>query len=222
MGAVCGLAAGRAMAEYMLEQQIDDAAMRSAAYYGQTPGAEEAIAQGYGTAPQLRADVDPVLADALGLKPGQAIDVEILAHILSGHRPDGGDWPMQQGNQHRGEKAKSAAIAYMDLTLSAPKHFSIAWALAKTEAERNSLLQAHRTAVDKTLRYIEQQAIRGALGDGYEPGRMAAITVEHYAARPTTETIRTDPATGEVYTELRSVKARRELGEDWLPTMVRL
>jgi phage/plasmid primase-like uncharacterized protein len=211
MGAASGHAAGKAMAEYMLEQQIDDAAIRSAAYYGQTPGAEEAIAQGYGTAPQLRADVDPVLADVLGLKPGQAIDVDALGNILSGRRADGDELPMQQTNQHRGEKAKGVAVAYMDLTLSSPKSFSIAWALSETEAERNSLLQAHRTAVDKTLSYIEQQAIRGVLGDGYEPGRMASITVQHYTARPTIETIRTDPATGEVYTELRSAKVAGDM-----------
>jgi phage/plasmid primase-like uncharacterized protein len=224
MGAASGFAAGKAMAEYYLEQQIDVAAMRSAAYYGQTPGVEEAIAQGYGTAPQLRADIDPVLAEALGLKPGQAIDADTLANILSGHRADGGDLPTQQANQHRGEKAKGVAVAYMDLTLSAPKHFSIAWALAKTEAERNSLLQAHRTAVDKTLRYIEQQAIRGALGDGYEPGRMASITVQHYTARPTVETIRTDPATGEVYTELRSAKVAGDMqvhSHNLIPNMIR-
>jgi phage/plasmid primase-like uncharacterized protein len=198
--------------------------MRSAAYYGQTPGVEEAIAQGYGAAPQLRADIDPVLAEALGLKPGQAIDVEVLANILSGHRADGSDWPIPQQNQHRGEKAQGVAVAYLDVTLSAPKSFSIAWALAETEAERNSLLQAHRTAVDKTLRYIEQQAIRGALGDGYEPGRMASITVQHYTARPTVETIRTDPATGEVYTELRSAKVAGDMqvhSHNLIPNLIR-
>jgi conjugative relaxase-like TrwC/TraI family protein len=220
MGAASGLAAGRAMAEYMLEQQIDIAAMRSAAYYGQTAGTEEAIAQGYGAAPQLRDDTDPVLAEALGLKPGQAIDVEALANLLSGHRADGAALPINE-NQHRGVTTYANAgsedgkarhrVAYLDLTFSAPKHLSIAWAFAETEAERNSLHQAHRTAVDKTLRYIEQQAIRGALGDGTERGRMAAIRVEHYTARPTTETIRTDPATGEVYTELRSAKVTGDM-----------
>ena len=57
-------------------------------------------------------------------------------------------------------------VAYLDLTLSAPKSLSIAWAFAETEAERNSLLQAHRTARDETLRYVETQIIRSRMGDG--------------------------------------------------------
>jgi hypothetical protein len=42
--------------------------------------------------------------------------------------------------------------------------------------------------------------------DGFEAGRAAWITVDHFTARPTQETIRTDPETGEVYTEMHSVK----------------
>ena len=213
-GAASGLAGGRAMAVYLLEQQIDAAAMRSAAYYGQTPGVEEAIAAGHGAAPLLRPDIDPALAGALGLKPGP-VDVDTLAQILSGHRADGSALPVQ--HQHRevatygdneAEDGKVRhRVAYLDLTLSAPKHLSVAWAFAETEAERNSLLQAHRTARDETLRYIEQQAIGSRLGDGgTEPGRAAWITVDHFTARPTKETVRTDPETGEVYTELRSAK----------------
>jgi phage/plasmid primase-like uncharacterized protein len=216
MGAASGLAAGRAMAEYMLEQQVSEETMRAAAYYGQTAGVEEAIAQGYGAAPQLRADIDPALADALGLKPGQIIDVDTLAQILSGHRADGGDLPVQHQHKHVQTYGNNDSedgnvrhrVAYLDLTLSAPKHLSIAWAFAETEAERNSLLQAHRTARDETLRYIEQQAIRGRLGaggkGGYESARAAWVTVDHFVARPTRETIQSDPETGEVYTELRS------------------
>ena len=217
-GAAASLAAGKAMAEYLLEQQIDAAAMRSAAYYGQTPGVEEAIAQGYGAAPLLRLDVDPELAEALGLKPEQVIDAGTLANILSGHRADGEALPVQ--HQHRAVETYGDPesedgkvrhrVAYLDLTFSAPKHLSVARAFSETEAERNSLLQAHRTARDETLRYVEQQIIRGRLGaggeGGTEPGRAAWITVDHFTARPTKETIRTDPETGEVYTELRSAK----------------
>jgi conjugative relaxase-like TrwC/TraI family protein len=215
MGAASGPAGGKAMAVYLLEQQIDVAAMRSAAYYGQTAGVEEAIIEGHGAAPLLRTDIDPALAAALGLKPGQVIDVDTLANILSGRRSDGEALPVQ--HQHRdvttyGDPKEEDGkvrhrVAYLDLTLSAPKHLSVAWAFAGTEAERNSLLQAHRTARDETLRYIEQQAVRSSLGDsGTEPGRAAWITVDHFTARPTQETIRTDPETGEVYTQLRTAK----------------
>nr|WP_294516040.1 MobF family relaxase [uncultured Rhodopila sp.] len=214
MGAAGAVAGGKAMAEYLLEQQIDVAAMRSAAYYGQTAGVEEAIVQGYGAAPQLRTDIDLELAAALGLKRGEVIGVDALANLLSGHRADGEALPLKD-NQHRGVTTYGDTesedgevrhrVAYLDLTFSAPKHLSLAWAFAETEAERNSLLQAHRTAVAETLRYIEQQIIRGQT-DAAGPGRMAWITVQHYTARPTVEQVRTDPATGEVYTALQSAK----------------
>lgn len=206
------------MAVYLLEQQIPTEAMRAAAYYGQTPGVEDAIVAGYGTAPQLRADIDPTLADALGLKVGQPIGVDELAQILSGHRADGTALPGQHQNRDvttyrasdDGEGRDRHRVAYLDLTLSAPKHLGLAWFAAKSEAERNALLQAHRTAVGKTLRYVEQQVIRGRLGTGgslgHEPGRAAWITVEHYTARPTQERVCTDPTTGETYTELTSAK----------------
>ena len=165
MGAAGSVAEGKAMAVYLLEQQIPTEAMRAAAYYGQTPGIEEAIAAGYGAAPLLRNDIDPVLADALGLKQGQAIGVDELSQILSGNRADGTALPIQ--HQHRdvrtygkdddGDGKQRHRVAYLDLTLSAPKHVSLGWSFAKTEAERNALLQAHRIARDETLRYVEQQ-----------------------------------------------------------------
>ena len=218
MGAAGSVAEGKAMAVYLLEQQIPTEAMRAAAYYGQTPGIEEAIAAGYGAAPLLRNDIDPVLADALGLKRGQAIGVDELAQLLSGHRADGTALPGQKQNRdvttyhadNDGDGKDRHRVAYLDLTLSAPKHVSLAWSFAETKAERNALLQAHRTAVEKTLRYVEQQVIRGRLGAGgslgHERARAAWITVEHYTARPTQERVCTDPTTGETYTELTSAK----------------
>ena len=218
MGAAGSVAEGKAMAVYLLEQQIPAEAMRAAAYYGQTPGIEDAIAAGYGAAPLLRTDIDPALADALGLKQGQSIGVDELAQLLSGHRADGTALPGQHQNRDvttyhaydDGEGRDRHRVAYLDLTLSAPKHVSLAWSFAKTEAERASLLQAHRTAVEKTLRYIERQIIRSRLGAGgslgYETARAAWITVEHYTARPTQERVCTDPTTGETYTELTSAK----------------
>ena len=218
MGAAGSVAEGKAMAVYLLEQQIPTEAMRAAAYYGQTPGIEDAIAAGYGAAPLLRTDIDPALADALGLTRGQAIGVDQLSQILSGNRADGTALPVQ--HQHRDVRAYGKdddgdgklrhRVAYLDLTLSAPKHVSLGWSFAKTEAERNALLQAHRTARDETLRYVEQQIIRSRLGDGgslgHERARAAWITVDHYTARPTQERICTDPTTGETYTELTSAK----------------
>ena len=61
----------------------------------------------------------------------------------------------------------------------------------------------------ETLRYIEQQIIRGRLATAAKwprRARMAWITVQHYTAAPDGGTGSTDPATGEVYTALHSAK----------------
>ncbi len=218
MGAAGSPAAAQAMATYLLESQIPDEALRAAAYYGQTAGTEEALAAGHGAAPTLRADIAPELAEALGFVPGQVIDADSLGHILAGRRADGEPLPVQMQNRdvtsygraEDGDGKVRHRVAYLDLTLSAPKSLSVAWAFAETEAERNSLLQAHRTARDETLRYVEEQIVRARLGsggrDGTEPARAAWITVDHFTARPTQEATRTDPTTGEVFTELRSLR----------------
>jgi conjugative relaxase-like TrwC/TraI family protein len=218
MGAAGSPAAAQAMAAYLLESQIPDQALRAAAYYGQTAGTEEALSAGHGAAPTLRADIAPELAEALGFTPGQVVDADSLGHILAGRRADGEALPVQMqnrdvtsyGSAEDGDGKVRHRVAYLDLTLSAPKSLSVAWAFAETEAERNSLLQAHRTAKDETLRYVEEQIVRARLGsggrDGTEPARAAWITVDHFTARPTQEATRTDPTTGEVFTELRSLR----------------
>lgn len=216
LGAAGSASSAAAMTAYLLEQQVPVEAQALADYYGQIPGGAEALEAGYGAAPTLRPDLDPALAEALGLKPGQAIDAETLTHLLSGKRADGEVLPGQaqhQGVASYGEEGDGPVrhrVAYVDLTLSAPKHLSVAWAFAETEAERNSLLQAHRTAVSDTMAYLEEQIFRSRLGDagkgGNEPARGAWITVNHYTARPTRETTRIDPETGEVFTELSTAK----------------
>jgi hypothetical protein len=99
------------MAVYLLEQQIPTEAMRAAAYYGQTPGIKEAIAAGYGAAPLLRNDVDPALAEALGLKQGHAIGVDELSQILSGNRADGTALPVQHQRVGRQVASGIACLA---------------------------------------------------------------------------------------------------------------
>jgi len=104
-------------------------------------------------------------------------------------------------------------ISYMDLTFSAPKSVSLAWAFAETDAERNSILQAHRDARDArdaTLRYIEGEIAWGRKGDGGrdgdERGHLAWITADHFTSRPTVAVTRPDPVTGVVDTELHTLK----------------
>ena len=66
-GAAGGMAAARAMADYLQEKQLPDETLRAAEYYGQTKGAEAAITAGEGCAPTPRSDMAPEVAAALGI-----------------------------------------------------------------------------------------------------------------------------------------------------------
>lgn len=215
-GVAGGGAAAKAMAEYLTEQQISPDSMRAAEYYGQSAGADDAIAAGIGCVPTPRADMAPEVAEALGIVGNGPLSKEALAHVLNGQRADGeqldGDQraiAAYEGNAEAGSKERHQ-LAYLDLGTAAPKSLGVAWALAETDAERNSLLQAHRTANAELLRYVEDQlgwARTGKAGAGeYERAKIGWITCDHYTARPTEEKVRTDASTGEVYTELKSAK----------------
>ena len=82
--------------------------------------------------------------------------------------------------------------------------------MAPTEAERNIIAQAHKDAVASALRYVETEighARRGKGGRaGFDAGQIGWISFDHYSSRPTVEVARTDPATGQAYTELVTFK----------------
>ena len=179
-GAATSKAAATAMAVYLQEKQVSDDTLRAAAYYGQSKGAEDAIAAGQGCAPTPRADMAPEVARALGLDPARPLATDQLANLLGGQRADGAElegYRRGVGSYDPGAGSDAKVryeTAYLDLTLSAPKGVSVAWALAGTEAERNSLLQAHRTAVAETLRYVEDQVGWARAGRGGGSGRASA------------------------------------------------
>lgn len=213
-GVVGSAASARAMAAYLSEVQIDAGTMRTAAYYGQTTGTDEAIAAGLSCVPTPRADMAPEVAAALGIDPRTPLDVEAFGRVIAGKRADGEALPgsrpdVRTYKNDAGEDEERHRVAYLDLTLTAPKSLSVAWALAETDAERNSLLQAHRTANAEVMRYIEDQmgwARSGKDGEGeLERARIGWVTCDHFTARPTTETVRTNPATGESHTEIKSL-----------------
>jgi hypothetical protein len=140
-------------------------------------------------------------------------DHEILTpeereHLLSGRGADGRLLTVRQYQSRL--SASKTRIGYVDLTFSAPKSVSIAWAFAPTEAERAIIRQAHRDAIDSTMAEVERligRARKGAGGkDGWDPGSIAWVSFDHYAARPTVEVIRTTED-GETYTELYTLKA---------------
>ena len=108
--------------------------------------------------------------------------------------------------------AKRERVTFLDLTFSADKSLSVAWALAPTPAERAMLLDIHRTAVAETMRYVEQslgQVRRGDGGrNGIERGDIAWITFGHFTSRPTVDVERTDKE-GRSYTDFATVPLRR-------------
>lgn len=202
------------MAAYLTEATVPSAEAQSAAYYAQDRGSEEAHAVGMGTTPMPRRDLDPALAQALGVTLDRALTVEEFANVLSGRHTNGSEWPTAPRATRYQAKTNEDGIAigndrvsisYIDLTLQAPRSVSVAWAFAP-EAERQSIVQAHRNARDMTLAYIEKEIAKAGFGEGHaegsEAGRMAWITCDHYTARPTLAINRADAKTGVMATEL--------------------
>ena len=138
----------------------------------------------------------------------QDLTAEERDHILSGRGADGRVLTVRQ-YQKRLDTAK-ARIGYVDLTFSAPKSVSVAWAFAPTDAERAIIRQAHRDAIASTMQEVERLIGRARKGQGgrrgYDPGTIGWVSFDHYAARPTVEVVRTSPE-GENYTELYTMKA---------------
>ncbi|MDO9711771.1 MobF family relaxase [Paracraurococcus lichenis] len=206
-----------AYAAHLLEKTLAADRLAQAVYYtqGQAPPADRADAMG--AIPLVRADLDPALARALAITPHAVLAPEALAQLLAGRRADGEEIERASHQNPRvrtyedAEGATRHRIAGIDLTFSAPKSLSVAWAMAATEAERWSLLQAHRDAVTDALHYVEREiglAQGGKARSGpEEPARLAWITIEHFTARPTVEITRPDPLTGVVGTELYTVAA---------------
>lgn len=139
---------------------------------------------------------------ALGAKANR-LTADERAHILSGRAADGRELSDRQYKIAL-ESSKSR-IGYIDLTFSAPKSVSIAWAFAPASAERAIIHQAHIDAIDSVMRAIEKQIGRASIGrsarHGYEPGAIGWVSFDHYASRPTVEVVRTDES-GEPVTEL--------------------
>ncbi|WP_254073523.1 MobF family relaxase [Acidisphaera sp. S103] len=135
------------------------------------------------------------------LTPAQRVD------ILSGRTATGGELTTKQ--YHERMDTSRARIGYVDLTFSAPKSVSVAWAFAPTEAERGIIHQAHHGAINSVMLDIEAQIGRARKGkagqEGWEPGSIGWVSFDHYTARPTVEVIKTDRS-GQEYTELYTVK----------------
>ena len=145
----------------------------------------------------------------LGAKHAE-LTAEQRENILSGRTAQGGVLTVKQ--YHDRMDTSRARIGYVDLTFSAPKSVSVAWAFAPTDAERGMIHQAHHDAIGSVMKDIEAQIGRARKGDGgqdgWEPGAIGWVSFDHYAARPTVEVVRIDRS-GREYTELYTIKERR-------------
>jgi hypothetical protein len=101
--------------------------------------------------------------------------------ILSGHTATGGTLTTKQ--YHERMDTSRARIGYVDLTFSAPKSVSVAWAFAPTRAERGMIHQAHHDAIGNVMQDIEAQLGRARKGkagkDGWEPGAIGWVSFDH-------------------------------------------
>ena len=142
----------------------------------------------------------------IGLPAHREASPEELAHLANGKLATGRLF--DAADYRRQIHATRPPVGFVDMTFSADKSLSVAWALAPTEAERAALLEIHRRAVAETMTYAETQlgfARKGQGGaDGIEPGALGWISFQHYTARPAAEIERRDKE-GRAYTDMREV-----------------
>ena len=158
--------------------------------------------------PLVKSDADRAVKRflwAMGVKSDE-ITAEARANILAGRMADGAEISDRQYQKIL--DTSKTRIGYIDLTFSAPKSLSVAWAFAPTKAERAIMHQAHNDAIDSVMKTIEVEIGRARMGiggkKGFEPGSIGWVSFDHYAARPTVEIIRPD-VDGSPTTELHTL-----------------
>jgi conjugative relaxase-like TrwC/TraI family protein len=195
VGAAAGITVSKAISEYYLSDTLRSETMRPAAYYA---GAEERRDEFWDSQvlsdrleigqhrAELRQDISPDLAARLGLR-GQPLTQERVANLLSLKRADGDEIEGRKKHNAR-EDGSRPPIGFLDLTISAPKSVSVAWALAPNQAERDRFLSIHRSAVEKTMQYVAEQigyTQRGGWKNRRsEFGEITWISFQHYTSRP--------------------------------------
>jgi conjugative relaxase-like TrwC/TraI family protein len=181
-GAAGAPGVAEAMCQHLVtETEGPELQVKLAQYYGNGLRSEPGS-----TAALPRRDMNPAVAELLGIDQNKPLSLDQVKHILTGLRADGE--PIE-GQQQQGATKNKARIAYTDFCLSAPKSFSVSLAFAPTDAERAILDRSHRDAVDSTIELIASQvglARRGKAGKkGHETGHIAWVQFDHYTARPT-------------------------------------
>ena len=143
---------------------------------------------------------------ALDIPAHREATTKELAHLANGELATGRFIDM--ADYRRQIHATRPPVGFVDLTFSADKSLSVAWALAPTEPERAALLDIHQRAVADAMSYAETKlgfARKGQGGaDGLEPGALGWISFQHYTARPAVDIERHDKE-GRAYTDIREV-----------------
>ncbi|MBU0499520.1 MAG: relaxase domain-containing protein [Gammaproteobacteria bacterium] len=115
---------------------------------------------------------------AKALELSGTVKGEQFRRIAAGYRPDTGE----PGVQNAGSGDRRAG---WDLTLSAPKSVSVAMAVAN-ENDRESIIAAHRQAVDAAMCYVEREAAftrRGHAGATQETAGLVISRFAHQTSR---------------------------------------
>ena len=146
------------------------------------------------------------LKAALGMPAHREPTAEEIANLEAGRLANGR--LIDMAAYRRQIHATRPPVGFVDLTFSADKSLSVAWALAPTATERVAMLDIHRQAVAATMAYAETClgiARRGRGGrEGGEAGELAWIGFQHYTARPAVDIERHDRE-GRAYTDIREV-----------------
>ena len=115
------------------------------------------------TVAELRPDLSPAFAARLGINPKKPLTTDVIANLLNATQADGS--VIAGRKKHSATRSVTegqihetrAPVGFIDITFSAPKSLSAAWALAPTAHERDLLNSIHHQAVADTMRYVETQ-----------------------------------------------------------------
>lgn len=147
---------------------------------------------------------------AVGLSSDREPTATEWANVAAGKMASGGFVDMD--NYRRAITGTRPPIGFADLTFSASKSLSSAWAVAATEQQRAALMGVHDRAVSDTMHFMADQlgwARKGHAGrDGVERAELTWISYRHYTSRPTLHLSRSDAA-GNEYTDFREVASLR-------------
>ena len=142
----------------------------------------------------------------LDVPVGRDATPEEVAHMVAGRTARG--LAFNASEYQRRVTASHAPVAYVEFVFSADKSLSVAWGLARNEAERAALLAVHNEAVAGAMAHVQHLLGHASVGKskagGTEAAELAGIGFTHTTSRPSVETIARD-AEGNAYTDIRAV-----------------